>query len=423
MIGDNVRSFSFADPRHGWVATGLGWEDYYDYGLLSTSDGGNTWQVVSTENGLSGQLNFVTKNFGYRLGWPGTVHVSPELQRTVDAGLSWATIYRPKPFGETLQSFQFLDFQNGFLMSYQLSFSSTVNGGGDWQALPLPADGSGDAGFGPFDFINPNTGWLVTYNRNNGDISQVLKTEDAEENWESVLQGNAGLDEKFEFPHQTTDLDFLDANFGWLVGDSQVYATEDSGVTWKKLDLSLGFINSIQLLWGGRAFALVSSGFPTRAPALMKSTDGGKTWVQVYPPLAPWFWELYDPDLAYGVGTAYDVSAVLRSRDGGRTWQQIASLGSEVLGPHAVHFITPQEGWITAQVSLGHQSPIVLFHTTDGGLTWALAEEYIPEGLPDWGDLNNNVEFVDKMLGFSSDNGQLWKTEDGGLSFNLVTTK
>lgn len=155
----------------------------------------------------------------------------------------------------------------------------------------------------------------------------------------------------------------------------------------------------------------------------MASADGGQTWDPLYPPLAPWFWDLYDQNLAFGVGTAYDPSAFLSSQDGGRTWRKVSSLGSNVIGPGAIHFITPQEGWIVAQISLEHDAPIVLYHTLDGGQTWQLLKESIQNTHRGQWALNSSVGFVDKSLGFAAVDGELWRTDDGGLSFTPVTTQ
>lgn len=244
MIGYGIRSFSFADPQHGWLATGLGWEDYYDYGLLSTSDGGQTWQVVSTENGLSGQLQFVSATLGYRLGSPGTVHVLRELQKSEDGGLSWTTIYDPKALREHLQQFQFLDEQNGFLMVEKTespkglaehrtdSLKATSDGGRPWKLLPRPATIGERDNLGVFDFINPQEGWLTVVDFQTGAFIKLLKTSDGGAIWETILQADNPGNQQSDLPRIVLDLDFLDDRFGcFLDGYGFVYATEDGGLT------------------------------------------------------------------------------------------------------------------------------------------------------------------------------------------------
>lgn len=83
-----------------------------------------------------------------------------------------------------------------------------------------------------------------------------------------------------------------------------------------------------------------------------------------------------------------------------------------------VYFINPQTGWMVSNASCGGgcDSYTGVWHTTDGGASWVLqfkAGEYL-----------RSIGFFDSLRGFVgtvfNDTRQLYKTVDGGKSWNLV---
>ncbi|MEW5870508.1 MAG: hypothetical protein AB1894_14630 [Chloroflexota bacterium] len=49
--GQGIKAYDFLNEQVGWVVTGMGWTEYTPSALLSTRDGGRTWELLSNEVG------------------------------------------------------------------------------------------------------------------------------------------------------------------------------------------------------------------------------------------------------------------------------------------------------------------------------------------------------------------------------------
>ncbi len=113
--------------------------------------------------------------------------------------------------------------------------------------------------------------------------------------------------------------------------------------------------------------------------AVLRTTDGGATWLDVTPvdvpkaepataPTAPVFL-LDDPQAAWLLDTRTDT--VYRTVDGGQHWQKGTPPKLDVAndGGVSLSFASEQQGWL--MVASGTHSQVAqLFQTSDGGLTW-----------------------------------------------------
>ena len=289
-----------------------------------TTDGGRTWQpgspvpVQVTPGGMDliyPQLDFVDPEHGWLfVEWgPGLIAPSPSaraLFRTADGGFHWNPMpmdTRSLPAGCTLDRMVFASGTSGLLTFYcqdarpdTPSVLVTSDGGISWQLIRLlqPAF----VGHCPCTNNQP----LFLHQRNgvlqvsgNDRSSVLLVTSDGGVTWTPRALPGSGRD---------TVVDFVDADHGWaLVGGASptsqnaanaappagLYRTDDGGRTWVLLRTNLlkGPQNSSI---SGLFFVDAKNGFASRVNQdatvgdngangfdLLRTTDGGRTWVLV----------------------------------------------------------------------------------------------------------------------------------------------
>lgn len=114
-------------------------------------------------------------------------------------------------------------------------------------------------------------------------------------------------------------------------------------------------------------------GWGTAGGRVFRTTDGGTHWKDVTPTAAPEVTEVatfLTTSLAWVVGAPpAGPLTVFKTTDGGQTWQPGGSLQNAT--PNQMIFITPQEGWILADLGVPPTYyAATIFRTTDGGNTW-----------------------------------------------------
>ena len=127
-----------------------------------------------------------------------------------------------------------------------------------------------------------------------------------------------------------SDVAFVDANHGWLVGvKSTLLETKDSGETWEQRSLDLGDSN---YTFSSISFA-GSEGWIVGQPSLLlHTTDGGSSWSRIplseKLPGAPY---MITALTAKTAEMATDVGAIYQTKDGGKTWQALVQEAVGVL--------------------------------------------------------------------------------------------
>lgn len=132
---------------------------------------------------------------------------------------------------------------------------------------------------------------------------------------------------------------------------------------------------------------------------IIKTTDGGMTWVQQTPPTTNYVYSInfVDENTGYaGASGAAPPSQLLKTTNGGTTWTSVDN--NSITFAHAIHFINAQTGFI------GGNGGFV--KTTDGGATWT----YVVQG-----NAVYQFDFANDNTGwFVGDVGTIQKTTDGG---------
>lgn len=144
------------------------------------------------------------------------------------------------------------------------------------------------------------------------------------------------------------------------------------------------------------AYVTVDNGY------MLKTTDGGVNWdiigSQIFSgPL--WFTSV---DTGYAVG----IGGILKTVDGGLNWED-NFIESVPVGEGVIHFPTKNIGY--AQFANDTYDSILIFKTTDAGLSWNRISAFETFGLP------GSIFFTNATTGFIVANADgMYKTSDSG---------
>lgn len=231
----------------------------FGYTVVKSTDGGNSWNVLST-NTVSSWINtgfFVDSLTGWIGGKYGLV--GGEILKTSDGGQSWTSQDTVLDIG--INDFHFLNAQEGWAASFGGKVLHTANGGDDWTQIT-------DLGeeIENIQFVDPLKGWAAAYS------GVLYHTTDGGYNWSSdVIQRGYGLF-------------FLSPTMGWITGkDGEIYKTTDAGSTWimqntgyNKPLFSIYFADALNGWAVGGVDCRSGSCIPFQK--IIATTDGGQSW-------------------------------------------------------------------------------------------------------------------------------------------------
>ncbi len=391
--GWTLTSLDFINRQDGFAAaTNVGSEDYFALGsprakgarivrnaILRTTDGGVAWRAVwqargpDVYMGLYGAttVHFVSPHTGFAL-------VNYDLLSTDNGGRTWRRI--PVMGGSwMLQSMSFPNAQTGYVTAFGPSSSAgsgagellkTADGGRHWRPLYR---GTGQSTPSNVFFLNPRDGWFVLQNLSTMSMSLYCTTD-----------GGVHFHQEpgaFSFAPSVNagTPDFITPGFGWLPVAGQANGnTGGLGVTTdggKRVACLLGgrtpygAMNALDTSLVSRrvGYALVSQNGGMDS-ALVRTTDGGRTWTQVLPGAQPTAAISFASRQAgFGQGSVFSPGAQWQTLDGGRSWHRLGTNpGYWDTVPGTLTFPTPAIGYAqTRGAGIG-----TLMRTADGGRRW-----------------------------------------------------
>ncbi|HEY9087715.1 MAG TPA: hypothetical protein VIO36_06060 [Anaerolineaceae bacterium] len=251
----------FSDASNGWLMAHLGAGMSHDYvALYKTADGGQTWQSVvdpSQDGVISNSLPMTCTKNGVAFqdamtGWVtgGCNGVLPGLflYQTNDGGLTWLPVTLPPPENapslladETnVCSTSHPEIREGF---FRVQVSCTISTGG-------------------------NVAWLYT-SQSDGQAWGAR----------SLPAAFGSVDLQPSGPMWMLGTDSIDQN-----AERELYRSVDGGSTWQTIMADLNWQGLLNFVDNQDGFALVSV---AEAPRLIKTNDGGQTWVEVDPLIVP----------------------------------------------------------------------------------------------------------------------------------------
>ena len=278
-------------------------------------------------------------------------------------------------------------------------------------------------------FLNELDGWGVTE-------TQIVRTNDGGITWYNVTPAEItetgyGVD---SFVLDNDHVWVLKQDFENYPNSGFLYRTSDGGATWISVNapFSGGDINFLDAN-NGWMLADLGVGMGSNAVAVYKTTDGGMTWNQTY---------INDPNnsnardslplggikngltplnmqtawvsgVVYSDGTVY----LYRTDDGGVNWSQVTSL---LLPPVAqntqvsfepVKFATVQDAFVTVRIP-SDQSQMAVYTSNDSGNTWSLTPTLIPNG--------GSADFLSATEAVIYNGEQFYVTRDAARTWSII---
>jgi photosystem II stability/assembly factor-like uncharacterized protein len=372
-IKDQLQGIFFKDTVQGFA-----------YGvngtMLSTTNGGKNWikDPTNYSNSTIRSMSFADIDNG----WFVASGTPPILYKTLDGGKTWNLEPLSSDISTSLLKVQFVDKQNGWMMSSKRIYHTT-NGGIDWSFFDN--DRNIYTTFRDMQFFNNRSGYFL--------IDQYLKihlgrTTNGGLRW--------SLDSSFTPASGSPFFQFKDSLNGCSGGGNFIGTTTDGGKNWnltKKLS-----VNSICIIDSNHLAAVGFSG------TKLYTTDQGKTWVDFTPPalMTLTMVKYQSPSFVWAVGGK---SILLLSTDQGTTWRRIGIPSG--IGINGMTFPDTTHGWVLDDSAR-------IFLTKDFGNTWIQQTTGLTKGL-------RSIYFTDSLFGCTvGDNGVTFITTNGGTNWNNV---
>jgi photosystem II stability/assembly factor-like uncharacterized protein len=426
--GNTINGISFINADTGFMACG-------DQNILRTMDGGIHW---STYNGGSGSyfvdVDFVSNTMGFVIG------NDSRIGRTLDCGQTWDfitgpgestyrkmnfsdeqhgwicgwynTLLRTQNAGETwtllsqniwgnlhYSGMDFMNADTGYITgavgwsSGQPRLFRTVNGGVTVESVPVPV---GSEELSSIDVLNFNDIWICEGNQISGS-TRAYHTTDAGLSWKTVIIGM--------FTHTGDNIQFLTPLKGRITGENMCFITDDGGLTWyNKMILPEVYpvsFSTSDWINDSTAFVAGSNGY------MAKTQTTGNTWQSLSDGSRASF-----TDIAFGntqtgcaVGSEAGNDFIYLTSDGGETWTSALNSTSYEGWILDIAYASEKEVWAAGSLNR-------VFHSTDGGSTWAMISpsenelDYFYSICPING---GRIYAGGKTLAYSDDNGLNWQ--------------
>ncbi len=316
--------------------------------------------------------------------------------------------------------------------------------GETWTARQFPAPDQVPTAIA---FADATHGLLITTTTSvcgQGPCSSVIyQTADGGQHWEAVYHTGPNSPDLMRNGHPViaesvslTRLVFSNPNDAWAFGrgcasgDAKscqpvLLATNDGGISWSQVALPELACPCSAMAHPTSADGWILASSASGTPKLVTTHNAGQSWTEIPDPaghngvfseqmtfrsaILGWLLSGSEP------GAGEQAKTLYQTTDGGKTWTKIASApfgkqsqglpSSGYVGP--MLFSTTQTGWM--------MSPRMgLLRSTDGGRHWTSVSSIgYQESLQD-------VRFSGAMHGWLLSSRQLWRTADGGASWQAI---
>jgi len=349
--------------------------------IIKTTDGGESWieQTSGTSRTLYG-VDFVNDTVGVAVGGtqfflPGNSdwekYKDPVVLRTTNGGKTWVNL--PFSYYTGLRSVAFRDEANGIAVGDSLNIFRTTDGGNTWNRVS-----ENNSGVNSYKCVRHISG--TSYVTVGG--GDARRSTDDGLTWELLPYPPYS-----ENPlKQQYSVSFIDTTHGITGGRWYIHTTQNSGNPWTSFYSYGMVIRDVRMIDSLISYVVGDYG------TIMKTTDGGVTWIALSGAAKP-------SSSYYGIyfvnannGFVAGSNSILHTTDGGNTWnKQSYPLSVDVLF-RDIFFTDTRTGYLVGETSVPGNDTVFFLKTTNAGEDWLRLNTPIYAG-------NQRVFFSDSMHG------------------------
>ncbi len=295
---------------------------------------------------------FLNADSGWAVGYGGLGGYG-FIMSTIDGGASW--IAQDSSLTQYM-AIHFTDKEHGWAVGYRNSANHgaiyhTNNGGESWYLKDSCRYELND-----LFFLSQDTGYVVGGGRGQ---TAVLRTTDAGESWDSLNAWGGHMHTVF----------FVNDTLGWVAGErGAVSKTVDGGDSWNTTHVDVGFshISSFHAIDQDTAWMVGDD-------QIFKTEDGGEEWEPLADPANGRYQACYFSNSKSGwvAYSDFSISEIIHTSDGGESWQVQASLPN-VDNLSSFSFINDTTGWCSG-------SDGIILKTSSAGVVSVRNIEYAPD--------------------------------------------
>ena len=317
--------------------------------IYISEDEGATWNVITDSGGpLQWKAVDYVGNQWIAVGNTGAITLFNPASESLDGGVVT---------GLDIADIAFFDDNNGILATggrVQGSLFTTSDGGESWQES-LKLEGRKD--FSSVSFANENIAWAVgTDHFTGGSRWHIYYSSDAGSSWSRVETGFPDFEKTDELQH----VQFINSQTGFIKAEDKLIKSTDGGASWVELEIagnySAGDFKSFQ-------FIDENTGWLFGNDEIAATTDGGSSWNIQYEQdsQSSDINAIFFVDAATGYA-AMDRGNMMKTTDGGESWTDLSTFNNFDLLD--LEFVTADSGFVAGRSG-------TVLTTTDGGDTFS----------------------------------------------------
>jgi photosystem II stability/assembly factor-like uncharacterized protein len=353
--------------------------------LIKSFDGGNNWQSIDILSNVVNRTFFINSKTGHAACNEG------KIMKTTDGGENWYITESVSVTPSNFFTIYFIDSNTGFASREHFDILKTTDGGETWTEIPNTSDA-----IYSFFFLDDQNGFI------SGDGGVIFKTVNGGTSWEWAGFQTGRIDATTIYA-----LHFIDKSTGFAVGmRGVILKTTDGGQTWSTYSQLYTRINQITFTSDSVGYFL--------AKKIYKTTDKGNTWDTLSTGVVDYSYHHFSyisgcflsQDTFFVIADDGYYSVVLKTENGGQTFEKL-KISIYSSRSNSIFFVNKYVGYINFYDSgVGNY----IYKTVDGGKNWILHSSQVID----------QIYFVNENTGFGLKYGDLYRTLDGGITWEKV---